>query len=124
MLGERLKELRETKGLTQQKLAVLVNLSQQTIGHYEVNRAEPSAKTLELFADLFGTTTDFLLGRTNIKESNALYETNRTPVDTPDVALLNNPLIADLPPEAKQAILDYIEFIRKSYTPKSNLPKK
>ncbi len=43
MLGKRLKELRELKGLTQQELAGIMNLSQQTIGHYEVGRAKPDA---------------------------------------------------------------------------------
>lgn len=68
MLGKRLKELRELKGLTQQELAGIMNLSQQTIGHYEVGRAKPDADTLNLLATYFGTTVDYLLGRTNIKQ--------------------------------------------------------
>ncbi|NLX71504.1 MAG: helix-turn-helix transcriptional regulator [Clostridiales bacterium] len=47
-MGKRLKELRELKGLTQQELAGIMNLSQQTIGHYEVGRAKPDADTLNL----------------------------------------------------------------------------
>ena len=53
MLGKRLKELRELKGLTQQ-VAEIMNLSQQTIGHYEVGRAKPDADTLNLLATYFG----------------------------------------------------------------------
>lgn len=34
MFGKRLKKLREEKELTQEQLGKLVNLSQQTIGHY------------------------------------------------------------------------------------------
>ena len=67
MLGKRLKELRELKGLTQQELAEIMNLSQQTIGHYEVGRAKPDADTLNLLA----TISKQLLttsGRTNIKQ--------------------------------------------------------
>jgi len=72
MLGKRLKTLREAKGLTQQQLGELINLSQQTIGHYEVGRASPDAETLIKLADYFQTSVDQLLGRTNI----------RTPIET------------------------------------------
>jgi len=71
MLGKRLKKLREQFGYTQQQLADLVSLSQQTIGHYEVGRADPDIDTLKLFADIFGTTADYLLGRTDLKNSTA-----------------------------------------------------
>lgn len=67
MKGKRLKELREEKGLTQQQLGELVNLSQQTIGHYEVGRAKPDPDTLEKFADLFFCSVDYLLGRTDTR---------------------------------------------------------
>lgn len=68
MLGKRLKELRESKGITQQELANIMNLSQQTIGHYEVGRAKPDADTLNRFANFYRTSVDYILGRTNIKE--------------------------------------------------------
>jgi len=68
MLAKRLKELRESKGITQQELANIMNLSQQTIGHYEVGRAKPDADTLARLANYFETTVDYLLGRTNIKD--------------------------------------------------------
>jgi transcriptional regulator with XRE-family HTH domain len=68
MLGKRLKELRESRDLTQQELAKIINLSQQTIGHYEVGRAKPDVDTLNLLANFFGTTVDYLLSRTNIKD--------------------------------------------------------
>ncbi len=64
MLGNRLKKLREEKKLTQEQLGQLVDLSQQTIGHYEVNRAKPDLETIQRFAEIFNVTTDFLLGRT------------------------------------------------------------
>ena len=58
--------MRENKGLTQKELAERVNLSQQTIGHYEVGRAKPDLETLQncpkyLIAAL---TTSF--GRTDV----------------------------------------------------------
>lgn len=97
MIGQRLKQLREEKGLSQQQLADLVNLSQQTIGHYEVERAEPSIKTLEMFADIFDTTTDYILGRTHVKKSTETSAPLRAD-DSKD----------DLPPE----VLEEIELIK------------
>ena len=67
-----MKSLRENKGLTQVQLADLVNLSQQTIGHYEVDRAKPDLETLKKFADIFNCTTDYLLGKSIV----------RNPIDT------------------------------------------
>ncbi len=59
-----MKSLRENKGLTQEQLARLVNLSQQTIGHYEVDRAKPDLETLKKFADIFNCSVDYILSRT------------------------------------------------------------
>lgn len=69
LIGKRLKELREEKKLTQEDLGRLVNLSQKTIGHYEVDRANPKTDTLDLFAKIFNTSVDYLIGRTDIREA-------------------------------------------------------
>ena len=61
-----MKSLRENKELTQEQLAKLVNLSQQTIGHYEVDRAKPDLETLQKFAEIFNCSVDYLLGRTDV----------------------------------------------------------
>jgi transcriptional regulator with XRE-family HTH domain len=74
MLGERLRGLREEKKWSQRYLGELVNLSQQTIDHYEKGRAEPKAETLNLFSDLFGVTTDYLFGRDQYPEVNVSFE--------------------------------------------------
>lgn len=65
MIGELLKKFRTDKGMTQQQLADLVNLSQQSIDHYENNRSKPSLDTIKMFAETFNTSVDYLLGRSN-----------------------------------------------------------
>ena len=65
MLGYRLKVLRNNKGLTQEQLAKVFNMSRSTYAQYEVDRRNPDYETLNLFADFFNVTTDFLLGRTD-----------------------------------------------------------
>lgn len=61
-----LKELRETKKLSQQKLASIINVSQQSIYKYENNLAEPDFKTLMDLADFFDTSVDYIIGNTDI----------------------------------------------------------
>ena len=60
-----LKELRKSKGWTQDELAKIFKVSRSTIGMYENGSREPDYETLELIADFFNVDIDFLLGRTN-----------------------------------------------------------
>ena len=48
---ERLKQLREAKGLTQLRLAMELNVSQETISGYEIGKAVPPAEMLVKLAD-------------------------------------------------------------------------
>ncbi len=65
--GERLKQLREEHDLTQQALADQLQTVRSTINKYEKNTRKPEYDTLVKIADLFNTTTDYLLGRTEEK---------------------------------------------------------
>ncbi len=67
--GTRLRELRLEKNLTQADLANHLALGESTISFYEANKREPDYETLRKLADYFNTTTDYLLCRTNIKNS-------------------------------------------------------
>jgi transcriptional regulator with XRE-family HTH domain len=62
MFKERLRELREQQGLTQEQLGKLINLAQQTISHYEKGLIQPDLETLIRIAEILNTTTDYLLG--------------------------------------------------------------
>lgn len=61
----RLKELRKKKHMTQQRLAIELNISQNTISRYETGANEADYKTLILLADYFQVSIDYLLERTN-----------------------------------------------------------
>lgn len=61
----RLRDLREDHDLTQRQLAALLQMSQPQYNRYEQGlRDIPTTVLIEL-ADLYHTSTDFLLGRTN-----------------------------------------------------------
>ena len=66
---ERLKQLRETKNLTQLRLAMELNVSQETISGYEIGKAVPPAEMLVKLADTLDTSVDYILGRTDIKST-------------------------------------------------------
>lgn len=59
----RLKELRERKKISQLKLAMDLNMNQNSISRYENEQREADYKTLIAFADYFGVSVDYLLGR-------------------------------------------------------------
>ncbi|KGE17604.1 helix-turn-helix domain-containing protein [Paenibacillus wynnii] len=63
--GERLREIRTAKNLTQKEFAKLFKLSESAIGMYERDEREPSFKLANEIADRFEVTTDYLFGRTD-----------------------------------------------------------
>ena len=63
----RLKALRKKKGISQLKLALDLNMNQNTISRYENCEREADYKTLIRIADYFNVSIDYLLGRTDIK---------------------------------------------------------
>lgn len=63
----RLKELREEKGISQKRLAVMLNVSQATISKYEISLAQPDIHTLILLADCFKVSVDYLIGHSELK---------------------------------------------------------
>ncbi len=66
-LGNRLKELRESKKLSQTQAARRLSLTRSSISGYENNIAVPSIEVLSKMACLYGTTTDYILGIDNRK---------------------------------------------------------
>ena len=61
----RLKELRRKAKISQLKLALDLNMNQNTISRYENLEREADYETLIKFADYFGVSLDYLLGRTD-----------------------------------------------------------
>ncbi|MBS6503776.1 MAG: helix-turn-helix transcriptional regulator [Clostridium sp.] len=61
MLGDKIKELRKSKKMTQVQLAEKIGIAQSTLGMIEKNRTPAGRKTLIKLADFFGVTVDYLL---------------------------------------------------------------
>lgn len=60
----RLKELRIARNITQQRLAIDLNMNQNSISRYENGEREADYRTLILLADYFNVSIDYLLERT------------------------------------------------------------
>lgn len=63
---ENLKKIREKKGMTQTRLSIDVEVSQEIISHYEIGGAKPNVDNLIKLAEYFNCSTDYLLDRTDI----------------------------------------------------------
>lgn len=70
MLGNRLKMLRTEKKITQEELGKFVNVTKVSISGYENGNRTPDTETLQKLADYFDVSTDYLLGRTDVKNEN------------------------------------------------------
>ena len=64
----RLKALRKSRNISQLKLALDLNMNQNTISRYENREREADYETLVRFADYFDVSLDYLLGRTDTEQ--------------------------------------------------------
>lgn len=62
MFGQRIKELRQEKGLTQMQLAELLFTTQSTIGKYEREELQPNIEALKKLCKVFEVSSDYILG--------------------------------------------------------------
>ena len=68
MQYERIRNLREDADLTQQQMADKLFINRRTYSSYEIGVRGMPIEILSQIADIFHTSTDYLIGRTNIKE--------------------------------------------------------
>lgn len=65
-LGNRIRYLREKGNISQIDFAKKIGVSNTVLSRYESGDRKPDYDTLQLIADFFEVSTDFLLGRTDI----------------------------------------------------------
>ncbi|HZJ82442.1 MAG TPA: helix-turn-helix transcriptional regulator [Clostridia bacterium] len=92
MLGIRIKHLREEKDMSQLEFAKVLNINNSTLSQYEAGNRVPSDDIKIKIANYFNVSTDYLLGRTNIK----------SPSDTISNALEDDPELAEFWGELKE----------------------
>lgn len=63
LIGENLKSLRKSLGLTQQQLADKLGISRVNYTRYETNASSPDFQTLVAIADFYDVSLDVIFGR-------------------------------------------------------------
>lgn len=66
MFSERLAGLMSLRGLTQKEVAAKAGITESAISYYVKGARTPSGEILARMAETLSTTTDYLLGRTDI----------------------------------------------------------
>ena len=69
MRYDRIRDLREDADLYQRELAEILHCSQRIYSNYERGDVDIPTQILIQLADYYGTTTDYLLGRTNYRHN-------------------------------------------------------
>lgn len=62
MYGQRIKEERQLKGLSQKQLAEMISTTQSTIGKYEREELQPNIDIITKLCEIFECSADYLLG--------------------------------------------------------------
>jgi transcriptional regulator with XRE-family HTH domain len=79
-LGEMIAEKRLDKGLSQEDLGKMLDLSRSSISNYETDTHSPDIDTLRKMADILDTSADYLLERisydVDLKELNKVFIEN------------------------------------------------
>lgn len=72
--GNILKKIRLDNNLTQEELAKKIDTSRSNIANYENNKNMPSIEILDKLSEIFNCSTDYLLGKSDIKNIDDLKE--------------------------------------------------
>lgn len=106
----RIAELRKSKGLTQVDLCRRLSISQASLSGWERGRHEPDFDTINMLAEFFGVSTDYLLGRTDQPRPAVDWDAAGI-LQLPDTVPV--PLVGDIacgtPILAEQSIEDYLQ---------------
>lgn len=101
------KELRHEKGLSQEKIAEELDVSQSLINNWETNRSTPHPIMLDYLADYFEVSVDYLIGRSKMK-NNPMEKDN--PLERYKILFDSDGVLTD---EQKKFIMDYLETRHK-----------
>lgn len=105
----RLKTLRETTHDTQETISKLIGITRGAYANIENGKREADFRTLNILADYFSVTVDYLIGRDEQKEKPTLVSESG-PVDQLTVRL--NELLGQANPSTKKAMIALLEQLQ------------
>ena len=109
MFSERLRDLRNEKGISQKELATALFVSQQTVAKWETDRSTPNPDMISKIAQYFEVSSDYLIGNSDFKTTAASSPTD----DDIKFALFDGDKgISD---EAYEEVKRFAAFIKEKY---------
>ena len=122
--GQRLRELRNQRGISQNELSKYIGVSKSSVNMYERGEREPGFETLEAIADFFNVNMDYLLGRESEKPptdslskiSSVTSEFNPAEFSAPARELLAKLFAALAYGEANDFFLKYDKEVHEFFT--------
>ncbi|EJP6473818.1 helix-turn-helix transcriptional regulator [Clostridium botulinum] len=109
MFKERLKELREYKGLTQSQLSEKLKIGRASVSNYELGARTPDIDVLVKISEYFNVTTDYLTGRSDFKNIEEELQHKNT---IEKLGIQNNAL--SLTNEEKEEIINSVNLLYNS----------
>ncbi len=116
MFEDRLKRLREARGLGQKDVSDQLNLKLRTYSSYENNEREPNSEVLVSMSKFFGVSIDYLLGvdQLRMKPSYGTSETDNEYIHK----YLN---LTEVSKDVVNCVIDYAERAENSITQKTTI---
>lgn len=110
-IGNRLKIIRENKGISQMQVYKDIGIHNKTLSGYERGVSEPDLQTLFLLATYYKVSTDYLLGITDVKNPSTTYKMPNHGLDENLGKLIN--VSQNLSPEQLQKLSEFLESLYK-----------
>lgn len=115
MIKERLRLLREEKGLLQKDIAELLNISTSAYGYYEQGKRTPDIHVIQVLAEFYNISSDWLIGLTDLRDPKREFTNEKISkiieeLD-PDITLqLYN--LKNLSNEEKESLMIFLEGLK------------
>lgn len=106
---KKIKLLREEKGISQQKLADAIGMSQSSINDYENRGVEPDISTLIKISNYFETSVDYIVDNTHIRRK--IEDVNEFALNKQETILVNG--YRSLAVSSRKVVDDLIADMRK-----------
>lgn len=101
-MPNRIKELRESTHMTQVRLSIELEVSQETISAYESNKHYPSVASLLKLSEIFHASCDYILGLSDVR-----YSSSDAPLSLNEQKILAK--YNNLTPHKQELLLAYLD---------------
>ena len=68
MIAQKIRQLRQNKGISQKELAEAIHVTPSAISQYENNRSQPSRENMALLAEFFNVSIAYIEGTSPVEE--------------------------------------------------------